>query len=364
MLPYVHRPTRPGYELLAGTIAPANESPDIMKYVRILGPVAIIVAVAILDVGCVSFFGGKSAGNAVAHSSAGFPPKGSLSTAESRTLAFAGRKREYLIQPARGRGRHPVVIVLHGGDSDNKTVWTETSLPTLGAKFGFIVVAPNAARNRHWNDGRGTAGEGLPSTADDVGFLKALIAEVVTRDSGDANAVFMVGLSNGGIMTIHFACEAGHLLRAGSNVVSNIPTKQLALCRIGKRLPWLSINGDHDPRMPFNGYAAGTLILGHAQAGLESANRTFAFFADNAGCSAAVQTEALPDIDPSDGSTAEKRVREGCVGDTTSTQYVLRNAGHGWPGLAYDAQATRARGGINEDIDAGTVIWMHFQQTL
>ncbi len=293
-----------------------------------------------------------------------FPAKGSLSTATDRTLDFAGTTREYLIQSMPGNGRHPVVIVLHGGNSDNKTVWTETSLPTFGARFGFIVVAPNAAMNKHWNDGRGTTGEGKPSTADDVGFLKALIAEVVKRDHGDASAVFMVGVSNGGVMTIRFACEAGHLLRAGGNVISNIPTKQMAACKIGKPLPWLSINGDHDTRMRFEGYPAGTLVLGHPQAALESADRTFKLFADNAGCSAAVRVAAVPDIDPADHSTAEKRVRGGCAGGTTSTQYVLHNAGHGWPGLLYSPQSALSRGGVNEDIDSGSVIWAHFQQTL
>lgn len=289
---------------------------------------------------------------------------GAPATAESRTLVFAGQEREYLIQPVPGSSHHPVVLLLHGGDSDSKTVWTETSLPTLGARFGFIVVAPNASMNKHWNDGRGAVGEGEPSTADDVGYLRVLIADVVAHDHGDPQAIFMVGDSNGGFMTMRFACEAGYLLHAGSNVISNIPTKQLKTCKIRKPLPWLSINGDHDTRVAFNGYAAGTVILGHPQAGLESADRTFAFFADNAGCSTAVETEVLPDIDPSDSSTAEKRVRGRCAGGTTSTQYILHNAGHGWPGLAYPAQSARLRGGVNEDFDAGTVIWAHFSQTL
>jgi poly(3-hydroxybutyrate) depolymerase len=57
-------------------------------------------------------------------------------------------------------------------------------------------------------------------------------------------------------------------------------------------------------------------------------------------------------------------VRARCVAGTTSTFYVLHGAGHGWPGLALSREETRRRGGINLDIDAGTVIWMHFKQTL
>lgn len=321
------------------------------------------VAMVIVDVAAAQPVGTGTWNRIVAARTLDFPEKGSLSTAELRSLAFAGGRRKYLIQPVRLAGRHPVVIVLHGGNSDFKTVWTETSLPTLGARFGFLVVAPNASMNRHWNDGRNATGEGQPSTADDVGYLKALISDVVTHADGDPSAIFMVGVSNGGFMTIRFACEAGRLLRAGANVVSNIPTKQMALCKIGKPLPWLSINGDRDPRVLFNGYPAGTKILGRAQPGLVSATRTFTFFADNAKCASAVRIEAIPHISSS-RSTALKRIRNGCAGETTSTQYVLHSAGHTWPGLFYSANAALKRGGVNEDVDAGTVIWMHFRQTL
>jgi len=292
------------------------------------------------------------------------PAKGSLVTAESRTLVFAGEKHEYLIQPVLGSGRHPVVIILHGGERDAKKVWTQLSLPTLGKRYGFIAVAPNALMNRHWNDGRNRVGTGEPSNADDVGYLRALIAEVVAHDGGDPTAIFMFGFSNGGFMTIRFACEAGELLRAAGVAASSIPIKQAQHCAGRKPLPWISINGDRDPNVNFNGQADGTLVYGRPQAGLLSADKTFAFFADKAKCRAALRVVELPDIDASDGSTAEERVRSGCSGGTTSTQYVLHGAGHTLPGNWLSPAEARLLGRVNGDIDAGTVIWAHFQQTL
>ncbi len=293
-----------------------------------------------------------------------YPAKGSVATAESRTFTFQGETRTYLIQPVRASGVHPVVILLHGGDSDAGRVWADTGLPTLAARDGFIVVAPNASTNKHWNDGRGTVGEGTTSNADDVGYLRALIAGVVRRDGGDAQAVFMVGISNGGVMALRFACEAGDLLRAGGNVIADLPVIEEARCRSVKPLPWVSINGDADPRMPFRGIAAGTLINGRPQAALESADQTFAFFANKAGCATSVRIEPLPDVDPSDGSTAEMRVRGSCAGGTTSTQFVLHDAGHEVPGLAITPEREGQYGRANQDIDAATVIWAHFRQTL
>ena len=118
--------------------------------------------------------------------------------------------------------------------------------------------------------------------------------------------------------------------------------------------------------MPFKGYAVGTVFLGRAQAGLESANRTFAFFADNAGCSAAVRIEAVPDVNPADRSTAEKRVRGGWR-HLHSVYPTQRGSLLAWScvqSVCRPYAGARLRGGVNEDIDSGSVIWTHFQQTL
>jgi polyhydroxybutyrate depolymerase len=293
-----------------------------------------------------------------------FPPKGSVSTAEFHAFTFGGERHEFLMQPIRDGHRHPVVVLLHGGDSSARTVWTETSLPTLGARFGFVVVAPNATSHAHWNDGRGTVGEGAASAADDVGSLRVIIAELVAHDDVDARAVFMAGVSNGGMMTMRFACEEGRLLRAAASVVADLPASVAKKCYDPTPLPWLAINADRDPRVPFAGLSAGKPINGRPQAGLESADQTFAFFADRARCSKKLYVEQVPDRDSTDGSTVEKRMRSGCFGVTTSTQYVLHGAGHNVPGLPITGQRLRELGPANEDVDAGTVIWEHFRQTL
>lgn len=293
-----------------------------------------------------------------------FPVKGTLSTAESKTLYFRGGARHYLIRPVGAEGPYPVVIFLHGGDSDARTAWTQTSLPTLAAVDKFIFVAPDASSNKHWNDGRGTVGQGKPSDADDVGFLKALITEIVARERGDPDAVFIAGFSNGGVMAIRFACEAGTLLRAGAIIAAEMPAEMQAGCKPGKPLPWLSMNGDRDDRLPFGGLRAGTFVLGRPQAGLLSADATFEFFADNARCGRPARVYKVPDVDSSDGSTAVRRVRKGCVWGAASTQYVFHGAGHSIPGYAYPAAEARSRHGVNEDVDAGSLIWEHFRQTL
>ena len=295
---------------------------------------------------------------------AGFPDKGQLSTATPVTLDFGGLHRRYLIQVPPGNGPFPVVILLHGGTQNADRVWQQSSFPTLARRDGFILIAPDGV-NGHWNDGRGSTLGGGVSTADDVGFLSAVIADVVRSSRGDAGAVFMTGVSNGGLMTMRFACERGNLLRAAGNVISDLPMALRETCRPGKALPWISINGTLDPLMPFQGAPAGNDRRGQPQPALLSADATFDFWARNARCSTRQSSELLPDLDANDQSHVERRLRDGCAGDTTSLQYVLVGAGHVAPGLRVRSRLIqRVVGNANMDIDMGTVIWQHFASTL
>jgi polyhydroxybutyrate depolymerase len=291
-----------------------------------------------------------------------FPAKGELTRAVSRSLMHDGVERQYLLQPVAGAsdapaGRRPVVLLLHGGTQTAETVWGQTSLPTLGITQGFILVAPQGL-GRHWNDGRGStiAGDSA-SSADDIGFLRAVIDDVVAHAHGDRDAVFMVGASNGGFMVMHFACAGGSELRAAAALIADLPTAEVAHCRTPRPLPWLQVNATDDPIMPFAGQPAGRVERGQVQPGLLSADRTFAFWAERAGCGPAVVERRI--------GQAERRERQGCGGGAASVQYVLHGSGHVWPGLAIRSWLVRrVLGEPNLDVDSGSLIWDHFRATL
>ena len=276
---------------------------------------------------------------------ADFPAKGDPAKAVHRTLMFRGMKRTYLVQPLAGPGPYPVVLALHGATISAERQWAQTSLPTLGARDHFIVVAPQGVDNR-WDEDSGSG------PLNDVEFLRAVMRDVEAKDHGDPAAVFMIGMSNGGFMTIHFVCSGGGAeLRAAGVVSATLDPEQLKACAPKKPLPWIEMHGDADDIVPF----------GEGE-GLVGAEKTFALFADKAGCAKAAAHEALPDVTPSDGSTAEKRVRSGCAGGTTSTFYVLHGAGHSWPNSRSGPPG--ARGAVNQDVDGGTIAWAHFKATL
>jgi polyhydroxybutyrate depolymerase len=295
----------------------------------------------------------------------GMPERGNVATAHRRHILVGGLDRSYLVQPApgaRGAGRLPVVVVLHGGTQSAEDVWRETSLPTLGGREGFLVVAPEAL-GRHWNDARTLTG--APGI-DDVRFLKAVIAEVIAQDHGDPSAVFMVGSAHGGFMTMRFACDAGEGLRAAASLLSTLPDALARNCKSPRPLPWLAVNGTEDPAVPFGGQVDGTVRRGETQAALRSADDTFRFWADRAGCAAPTAREAITaEAADERHRWAERIVRSHCVGGQLSQQVVLHGSGHVLPGPAADNRlAERAAGPAAPEIDGGTLVWMHFKATL
>lgn len=287
------------------------------------------------------------------------PAKGDWETAQARKLISGGLQREYWVQkPAGARKQLPIVLLLHGGTQTAKDVWTQTSLPTLARREGFILVAPQGL-DKHWNDGRGSTIAGdKASTANDVQFLRDLVQSLVLNDGGDPRAVFAIGASNGGFMVMHLACEAGDLLHAGASVISNLSTAQSRACRSTSALPWLAMNGMKDPIIPFAGQGEGVIKRGEAQPALLSADASFAFWADRAGCSRQVAVVKISE-------NVEKRVRSGCRGAAHSEQYVFANSGHVWPGLAITRPVIAyTLGGTNLDVDAGEIAWGFFKSML
>jgi polyhydroxybutyrate depolymerase len=298
-------------------------------------------------------------------STGAMPERGNVATAHRRHIAVGGLERSYLVQPApgaRGAGRLPVVVLLHGGAQSAEDIWRETSLPTLGAREGFLVVAPEAL-GRHWNDARSVTGA---SAVDDVRFLKAVIAEVIAQDHGDPSAVFMVGSAHGGFMTMRFACDAGESLRAAASLLSTLPDALARNCKSPRPLPWLAVNGTNDPAVPFGGQVDGTVRRGEPQAALRSADDTFRFWADRAGCAAPTAREAITEQSADERHRwAERIVRSHCVAGQLSQQVVLHGSGHVIPGPAADNRlAERAVGPAAPEIDGGTLVWMHFKATL
>ncbi|MFP3899631.1 MAG: alpha/beta hydrolase family esterase [Acidimicrobiia bacterium] len=109
----------------------------------------------------------------------------------------------------------PLVVDMHGYTSSNSSQQTISGWDDLADVEGFIVAYPQGVSNS-WN------AQGLccgSSSADDVQFIRDVVAHVRGAGSIDAGRIYATGLSNGGSMTHTLACEAPDLF-AGASAVS------------------------------------------------------------------------------------------------------------------------------------------------
>jgi polyhydroxybutyrate depolymerase len=186
-----------------------------------------------------------------------------------------GPRRAVVLTAARGTA--PTVLVLHGfAGSPDRTI-RRSGFAEAAARRGFTAVFPQAKRWQ-WNDGRVFR----PSGADDVGFLKGLVRELVARRVAEPERIYIVGVSNGGMMTFRMLCEASELFAGAGTVIANMPARVGRDCLPDLPVTLVMFNGTADPLVPYEGGDVGVIL--HAQ--VWAAEHTARFLARDFRCGA------------------------------------------------------------------------------
>ncbi len=107
----------------------------------------------------------------------------------------------------------PVVFCFHGlGQNAVMFCVDGAGMPAKADAEGFILVMPNGLQNS-WNAGT-CCGSAVTSKLDEVGFVRAVFAEISKHLNIDLSRVYATGLSNGGYLSYRLACEASDLFVA------------------------------------------------------------------------------------------------------------------------------------------------------
>ena len=93
-----------------------------------------------------------------------------------RIIDVNGVSRTYLlyVPPGQSGKRLPAFIMMHGSGSTNAQQEKYSNFDAFAAAHGIVVTYPQGI-DKHWVDGRVIGHE---SMADDIGFMKAMLAEV------------------------------------------------------------------------------------------------------------------------------------------------------------------------------------------
>lgn len=266
-------------------------------------------------------------------------------------LRHDGRERGFIVhvpKAYRADRPAPLVLALHGGGGSMEVMAKDRlyGLVSQSEASGWIVVFPNGfsrlgGKLATWNAGIccGTARE---RGSDDVGFLRAVVAEVQRRVAVDPQRVFATGMSNGGMMSYRLACEASDIFRAIAAVAGTDGTTD---CRPGRPVPVFHLHAKDDDRVLFNG---GSGSASDTHANFVSVPATVDKWARLNACSGPTQT-----VLQRPGVTCE--VRSGCADGAEVRLCVTDSGGHAWPG------GRKALGGKGSTaLDATEAIWAFF----
>ena len=261
------------------------------------------------------------------------------------TIQHGGMTREYrLYVPAMYDGTEavPLVFNLHGYTSNAQQQELYGNFTAIADTANFIIVHPegtvDGSGQQWWN-----AFDAF--TPDDVGFVSAMIDELDQNYNIDLNCVYSTGMSNGGFMSFELACSLGNRIAAVASVTGAMPVGKFNSCNAPKPTPIMQIHGTNDATVPYAGNTT-----------MEPIEDIVDFWVAQTNCDPTPVVTNMPDIDMSDGSTAEHYLYTGGDQNTTVEHYKIINGEHTWPGAPIDIGVT------NHDIDASVEIWRFFRQ--
>ncbi len=218
-------------------------------------------------------------------------PLAAAATPVQATLNVGGVSRDYIIDIPAGAGPKPTIFLLHGLGGAGAAMMQATRLPLLGEQQGFVSVFPNAIAHR-WNlfppgavppsyipFWQQAGSNGAP---DDVGFLRALVLELVARRVADPRRIYIAGFSAGGFMSMRMICADPELFAGVALFSSSMPEPVGAVCRPHLPMPLYALKGTADQNEPYNG---GPVLDGAFS--VWSADHLTAFFRQLDGCTAA-----------------------------------------------------------------------------
>ncbi len=276
---------------------------------------------------------------------------------ERRSLQSGGLTRSYLqVVPAAcqsAKARCAVVFGFHGGGIPGVSgaqFNRQTGLGAAALERGFIAIMPDA-RATNWNDGRPE----LRETADDVGFVKAMIAALGTQGQAyDPKRVFATGMSNGGHMSFRLACEMPESFAAVAPVVASLGEALSAWCQPRKPISILNIVGTADPLTPYQGGKI-SLNNGPSRGLVLSSDASMAFWRKANRCAGKPAVRRF-DTHPGDGTSVVVDRYAGCAGGKVLERYTVVGGGHLWPGEFPKGLVARISGRPTKEFTATEVI--------
>ena len=238
-----------------------------------------------------------------------------------------GLDRYYYIQLAHpeAEGSSSVLFNLHGYGSNALEQMYYTNFNNLAntKENNFILIHPQGAplntvltsSSSHWNSGGWTIG----STVDDVDFIDTIIKLVSQKYNLNQDRIYSTGMSNGGFMSYHLACNLSSKIAAVASVTGSMSKETYEDCNPDHPTSILQVHGTIDATVPFEGNSA---------LGMRSINDVMNYWKLYDAC----DTEPVSSI--ADYFDIEISVQHdtylNCLNDVQVELYKIEGMGHVW----------------------------------
>jgi len=243
-------------------------------------------------------------------------------------LTHKGLDRYYYIQLAHpeAEGLSSVLFNLHGYGSNALEQMNYTNFNNLAntEENNFILIHPQGAplntvltsSSSHWNSGGWTIG----STVDDVDFIDTIIKLVSQKYNLNQDRIYSTGMSNGGFMSYHLACNLSSKIAAVASVTGSMSKETYEDCNPAHPTSILQVHGTIDATVPFDGNSA---------LGMRSINDVMDYWKLYNAC----------DVDPTSIITdyfdieiaVQHDTYSNCLNDVNVELYKIEGMGHTWP---------------------------------
>jgi polyhydroxybutyrate depolymerase len=292
----------------------------------------------------------------------------SVTTADGERSALAAL-------PPPGSAPAPLVLLLHGRGGtaasilDDRRVLSRSPLAAwlpIAEREHIAVIALQGTKGAGalygWNDCR--AADRYKPTADDVGYVKAVVAPLIASHVVDPQRIFVMGMSNGAMMAFRLAVELDIPIAALASVSGSMAEASSSICKAPTRpMSLLMIHGTADMIVPIKGGEVRS--IGAERGDIRSVDDTIAVFTALDGL--AHETPRVFAIPHRTDTVDSTSITEELYGNDAHGLQVellrVEGGGHAEPTIDYPYGAIYIglAGAQNRDIESAEVAWKFFR---